>query len=170
MKEEFLMARAMDVSDYIISFASDKGKPVSNLKLQKIMYFLNVIHLIDFNMKPLIDDESFERWDYGPVIRSVYREYSSNGATKIKEPSEHVEVNVNDDGSIKINKHKFNDNNIDKKAKEFINENIDKLIDFDPFYLVDKSHEEQQWKELCTNSKYDNISSAMYYKNNCFWS
>ncbi len=36
------MAKAMDVADLIIELANEQGKPVSNLKLQKVMYFLNV--------------------------------------------------------------------------------------------------------------------------------
>ena len=62
------MARAMDVADEIITLAQEKGHPVSNLKLQKMMYFLNALSLVQ-SEHPLIDDgQMFEKWDYGPVI------------------------------------------------------------------------------------------------------
>ncbi|WP_369403813.1 type II toxin-antitoxin system antitoxin SocA domain-containing protein [Fructilactobacillus florum] len=57
--------------------------------------FLNVIHLLEYK-NPLIDDDNFEKWDYGPVIHEVYSEYSSNGSQEIKKPKRHIKKSRTD--------------------------------------------------------------------------
>lgn len=46
------------------------GGPMSHLKLQKILYYAQSIHLAYFDA-PLIDDD-FQAWLHGPVSRKVY--------------------------------------------------------------------------------------------------
>ena len=57
------------------------NQPVTNLKLQKILYFLNAIYLVK-RSKPLVD-ATFEKWNYGPTIPDVYKEYRVNGGNNI---------------------------------------------------------------------------------------
>lgn len=83
------MARAIDVADYIITRANDTGQPVSNLSLQKIMYFLNAFSLENNIDEPLIDDSIFEKWTYGPVMPEIYFEYNVFGSDFINEPKQH---------------------------------------------------------------------------------
>lgn len=46
------------------------GWTLSNLSLQKMLYLAHMVH-IGRHQKPLIH-ETFEAWDYGPVLPSVY--------------------------------------------------------------------------------------------------
>lgn len=74
--------KALDVAAYIINLCIDEGNPVSNLQLQKIMYFTNSFYLKN-NGKQLITDEPFEAWQFGPVIDNVYHKYSIYGGNPI---------------------------------------------------------------------------------------
>ena len=67
------MATAFDVAEYII-----KSLPVDNLKLQKLLYYSQAVHLVRHNGTPLFG-EDIEAWDYGPVVPPVYRQYKPNG-------------------------------------------------------------------------------------------
>ena len=66
-------ASAFEVADYIIAFSHEHGDPVSNLKLQKLLYYAQAWHLTLFD-KPLFD-ERIEAWVHGPVVPPVYREF-----------------------------------------------------------------------------------------------
>ena len=56
---------------------------VSNLALQKILYVAQMVHLGRHEL-PLLP-ESFEPWDYGPVIPSLYRQVRMFGAQPVKD-------------------------------------------------------------------------------------
>ncbi|QCD52824.1 Panacea domain-containing protein [Campylobacter sp. RM16192] len=75
--------KAMDVAARIINRCIDMNNPISNLKLQKILYFINMHYLVN-RQKHLIDGELFEAWQYGPVIEEVYNKYAVFVANPIK--------------------------------------------------------------------------------------
>ena len=72
---------ALDVAQYIINETLNKGYPVSNLKLQKMLYFVQGVMLVNYG-RPAFEDR-IEAWQYGPVVPEVYFAYSSYGATPI---------------------------------------------------------------------------------------
>lgn len=61
------------IANYVLDYADNKGRQISNLALQKILYFCHVWTLIELN-QPLIRQE-FEAWEFGPVLQYVYREF-----------------------------------------------------------------------------------------------
>ncbi len=56
---------------------------LSNLKLNKILYFVYAANLYEHDGERVID-ESPEAWMYGPVFCSVYHEYKYYGANPIE--------------------------------------------------------------------------------------
>lgn len=64
-----------DVCDYIIIKIKGEGKHVSltNLKLQKLLYYTQAWHLA-FEGKPLFDGK-FEAWVHGPVNRTIFNRF-----------------------------------------------------------------------------------------------
>lgn len=68
-------------SEYIISFiketnnfnANVNNKKLSNIRLQKMLYFIYVYALIKWDTK--LWDDKFENWKYGPVIPEIYQQY-----------------------------------------------------------------------------------------------
>lgn len=73
------MARVMEVAKRICEVGDWR---VSNLKLQKLAYLAHMIHL-GRHAQPLVN-ETFEAWDYGPVLPSLYREVKIFGSAPIK--------------------------------------------------------------------------------------
>jgi len=67
------MTTAMEAAKYII-----KSIPVDNLKLQKLLYYSQAVHLVLHDKEPLFK-EDIEAWDYGPVVPLVYHAYKQYG-------------------------------------------------------------------------------------------
>lgn len=70
------------VARYIINCAERDGHPISNLKLQKVLYFLWKRYYWKTGAY-LFEDDHFFAWKFGPVIPSVYYEYFMFGAYPI---------------------------------------------------------------------------------------
>lgn len=75
------MYRALDIARYIIERCRDNNRPISNLKLQKILYFVQAEFLVTKN-QPCFAEE-IQAWDFGPVVPSVYYEYRMFGSANI---------------------------------------------------------------------------------------
>ncbi len=68
------MLSCYDVAQYFLAKADeDAGDLMSNLKLQKLMYYAQGFSLALCN-KPLFP-ERIEAWIHGPVISALYHEY-----------------------------------------------------------------------------------------------
>lgn len=61
-------------AEYIISYFNEKGKDITNLKLQKLLYFLEAIYMVLADEDKLFD-EDFYAWDFGPVNDEIYKKY-----------------------------------------------------------------------------------------------
>ena len=76
------MATAMDVAKYLIALdrqKSDDEEPsdLSNLKLQKLVYYCQGFYLAIFG-KPLFQD-NIEAWRHGPVVPQLYNNLRQYG-------------------------------------------------------------------------------------------
>ena len=61
------------IANFVLDYCDAKGRPVTNLALQKIVYFCHVWSLVKFE-RPLVKHK-FEAWDFGPVLPYLYREF-----------------------------------------------------------------------------------------------
>lgn len=75
------MYKALDVAKYIIDKCNEKNMAIGNLKLQKVLYFVQAEFLVVKNTPCFV--EEIEAWDFGPVIPEVYREYKVYGGAII---------------------------------------------------------------------------------------
>jgi uncharacterized phage-associated protein len=64
---------AADVAKYLIRYSCDKKSPISNLKLQKLLYYCQGWHL-GILSAPLFHDP-IQAWVHGPVVPNVFQEY-----------------------------------------------------------------------------------------------
>ena len=69
-------------SKYIITYFNEKGKDVTNLMLEKLLYFLEAIYMVRTNEDYLFNDD-FYAWNFGPVNEIVYKEYKFFGRIPI---------------------------------------------------------------------------------------
>ncbi|MDE5554011.1 MAG: DUF4065 domain-containing protein [Muribaculaceae bacterium] len=70
------------------------GELMTNLKLQKMLYYQQGFHLAYFGT-PLFDEE-IEAWMYGPVVPTMYHEFESYGRNGIT-PNEDIECDMDDE-------------------------------------------------------------------------
>ncbi len=69
------MVSPFEVANYFIWLANETGSFLSNLKLQKLVYYAQAWHLA-IEDSPLFE-EDFEAWIHGPVLPILYQKYQS---------------------------------------------------------------------------------------------
>ncbi|WP_267523572.1 Panacea domain-containing protein [Campylobacter sp. MG1] len=74
---------ALQYAKNVLNFCNYRGIYISNLQLQKILYFLQMQSYKDTNRSLFSDD--FLAYPYGPIIYDVYIQYSIYGARNIFE-------------------------------------------------------------------------------------
>ena len=74
-KKKDMQISAITIARYIVAFCAGQVVPVAltNIKLQKLLYLVFGEYYLDHG-KPLFR-ETFEAWQYGPVVASVYDEF-----------------------------------------------------------------------------------------------
>lgn len=64
---------ANDIADYLIAESRERGELLTNLKLQKLLYYADAWNLA-LRDEPLFDEE-FKAWVHGPVLASQYHRF-----------------------------------------------------------------------------------------------
>ena len=85
--------RALDVAKYIIDKCTRDRKPISNLQLQKILYFIQKECLKNGTIA-FYDD--IEAWQFGPVVPDVYYRFCGAGAMPITLTFDSLELESSD--------------------------------------------------------------------------
>lgn len=75
------MYSAIDIAKYIIDKCTRERHPISNLQLQKILYYIQR-EFLQQGIKAF--PEEIEAWQFGPVVPEVYRQYCGFGAFPIR--------------------------------------------------------------------------------------
>lgn len=88
---------ALDIAKYIITYYYTKSKPINNLRLQRILYFL----WIDFYKQTGRDlfSDKFCAWSLGSVVLTVYNEFCVYAGIPILKK---YEININDNDAVAI--------------------------------------------------------------------
>jgi uncharacterized phage-associated protein len=80
-----------DVANYFLTLVDDEsGDSLSNLKLQKLVYYGQGFHLALMGA-PLFDDQ-IEAWEHGPVVPALYHAFKQYGAGPIPSPVEGIDA------------------------------------------------------------------------------
>ena len=130
------------IADYFIWLANETGSFLSNLKLQKLVYYAQAWYLA-LHEQPLFD-EDFEAWVHGPVIPVLYQEYKKFAWKPILKDVESP---------------KFS-NQVD----EFLTELTQVYFACDAFELEQMTHLEDPWIEARGNIPQDAPSNAIISK------
>jgi len=64
-----------EATDYLVQQVRESGESLSNLKLQKLMYYVQAWYLA-FEGKKFFEGE-FQAWVHGPVSRDIYDRFSA---------------------------------------------------------------------------------------------
>jgi uncharacterized phage-associated protein len=117
------MISAQDVAEYIIWSSHESGSFISNLKLQKLLYYIQAWHLAVFQ-RPLFP-EKFQAWIRGPAIPEIYQRYQHYQWRNIDE-----EVKPPD---------------LDARTLEFIEEVLEEYGPLDARRLEQLTRDEDPW-------------------------
>lgn len=113
----------LNFANHILAVAYENKLSVSNLGLQKVMYFTMREHKNNHALLSEIYDEPFYVWQYGAIVPRIHKKYSGYGSRAIIEKG--------------------------KKNSEYtiFNDSIIKLLKEDLFSLIDKSREHKFWQK-----------------------
>lgn len=118
------MLSAHDAAIYIIGWCLNHGIEITNLKLQKLLYFVQGEYCKAKDTRLISDD--FYAWELGPVIPRVYVEYSVFASATLPLLKPIDSINVKDPDMI------------DKILKKYAYDMT--------WNLVEKSRQQDPWK------------------------
>lgn len=145
---------ALDIARYVIKYSNDQDYGVSNLKLQKILYFIQAYFLIQTN-HPCFK-ESIEAWDFGPVVPDAYKQYKAYGGTDI--PTMESYISFDGDDIWKSKRVRFNKICIKNEDKTLINKVVDKFSEYSATDLVTLTQHQAPWVDAFSLGKNNEIS------------
>ena len=120
---------AMTLAKWFVAYADADDADISNLKLQKLLYYAQG-HFLACNGEPLFDDPN-QAWSHGPVVPGVYHAFK-------KFRSGDVQLEESDD---------FTFDRIDNETTQFLLGVWDKYAKFSPWGLRNMTHSEPPWKD-----------------------
>ena len=145
------MYNVLDVAIYVINYAHDTGcgESMSNLKLQKILYYIQIAFLLKKNK------ECFKAviiaGEFGPVIPEVYQKYKIYGRRGIPK-QENRKVLQLDCEKMRIIKKEITE--ISRGDKRLIEKVVDTYAAItEPIALAKKTCEEDPWKNIIAKKK-----------------
>lgn len=166
------MYKAKVVAGYIISYSHDKNYKIDNLILQKLLYYVQAVFLVEKGCRCF--KEPIIAWAFGPVVVDVYKAYREYGRDNIEAPINEKEVVFNEK-TMKI-EYKDKVDKIDGSDMKLIQKVVDSYgCVKNPFELVRKTHNEEPWKKTSLNNEitcnliqdyYSTYPDKLYYKRN----
>jgi uncharacterized phage-associated protein len=94
------MASATDVANFFVDITKNTDDPMTNLRLQKYLYFAQGWSLVRLN-KPLFSDK-IESGQLGPVVSEVYNDFSSHGKDQIRNPRDSYSPSIFEDEEMEL--------------------------------------------------------------------
>lgn len=89
--------RSITVANEFIRLANEQGNCLlTNMKLQKLVYFAHVVYALSSNGKKLVK-EPFVAWPYGPVVKNLYEKIDETGSVFVNEAIDDSSPNSADD-------------------------------------------------------------------------
>lgn len=80
------MLRAIHAAEYLLWLADQDKDLVSNMKLQKLLYYAQGYALV--RLGRALFDAPIEAWDHGPVVPPVYKCYKQHGDEALPAPAQ----------------------------------------------------------------------------------
>ncbi len=145
---------------YIIHRSIEIGSPVSNLHIQKLLYYIQANFLV--NNDAACFKEDILNWRYGPTVEEVYselREFSSDPIDKVP-TLEVFSMNKFEYEKINLNIDEF------KEDKHLIDEVVDSYMGMRVYQLVQKTNNEKPCQETKKNEVISKRMIKKYYKEN----
>lgn len=139
------MPNSKQVAEYFICLTDpDVGEIISNLKLQKLVYYAQGFHLA-MHITPFFDEDILA-WEHGPVVEELYHEYKAYGAQAIPQPKE------------------FDDSVFSDIQKNLLKEVYEVYGQFSAWKLRNMTHSEAPWIETPKNEVISHELMTSFFK------
>ena len=116
---------ALKVANYLVAFSLRHGDPISNLKLQKLLYYAEGWYLAFFSKSLFSAD--IQAWPRGPVVYPVWKHFSGYRWKPISRPIQIPSVSP--------------------RVETHIKELMSAYGDFSAYNLERMTHQETPWIE-----------------------
>ena len=138
----------IDIANKIIANTDiTQGETISNLKLQKMLYYLQGFFIAVFDKK--LFEEPIEAWQYGPVVRDAYFHFKEfgPGSISLKEGEKIISLT--------------------EPEAELFKDVMEEYGQFSAIKLMNMTHEELPWKKTFSENPQGEISYELlkeYFK------
>ena len=144
-----MVYKAIDIAHKLIAMAqrdeANGGELLTNLKLQKLLYYQQGFHLANFGT-PLFK-EDIEAWMYGPVVPCIYDHFREYGAKGLQYDGEIISLT--------------------DPEEELFAQVYDSFRDFSAIGLMNRTHKEKPWLNSCPHDRGTVIDQSLmkeYFK------
>lgn len=144
------MLDVIDVARFIVNYSNDKDYVITNLRLQKLLYFVQAYYLCFTSEKEPCFKDEIEAWDFGPVVPAVYREFKIYGSGSIPKINYYISFDSQDEWNAK--REQLDENKIPKDDRDIIASVVDQFSSYSTTDLVSLTHRQQPWKNAYARS------------------
>lgn len=146
MKEETMLS-INTIADYFLALANESQELITNMKLNKLVFYTQAWHLAIFK-KPIIE-EDFEAWVHGPVLPTLYQKYRGFTFQPI----------IKNKIDLKKIKSKFN-----PELKKLMSDIVEVYFPKTAYELEQLTHSEDPWKNARKGLEPDALSTNIITK------
>lgn len=147
-RDVYNMNNVIDISKYIIKYCMKKKYNITNLRLQKVLYYVQGYFYRSYDQMAF--SQEIVAWTYGPVVPESYYNFCSFGRDELC-------LQENEDYDFSM---------ISQEEKTRINQIVDKCNTFSVTELVDKTHSEEPWKTTAKKQTIDKKKIALFFGSN----
>ena len=120
------------IANFVLDVAGQEQERVSNLRINKIIYFLHAGFLRQFG-RPLVSAK-IEAWDHGPVFREVYHQFKRFGRSPILDRAKKINIDTGFYEEVRAA--------LTQEEQYFLEERCRQLLRIPGGVLVERSHVE----------------------------
>ena len=160
------MNNALDIAKYVVNYSIDINDPISHLKLQKILFYIQAALLVEVGEPAFY--ESIINWTYGPVVPEVYNEFKKYGYCTIEDKilsSTELYINPNT-LDVSFENKEFNDEIIDTTTKSIIQKTVNAYKSVTAIKMMKKTHTEDPWKNTSNGEQIQLENIRAFYSIN----
>ena len=118
------------VANAVLALADAEGRPVTNLALNKIIYFLHAGYLLEHG--EALVTAKIEAWDHGPVFREIYHQFKRFGREPIAGRATRLDPASGAFAAVPPT--------LDPSQLSYVQQHAPSLLKLSPGKLVDMSH------------------------------
>lgn len=140
-----LNVNIFSIAEYMIRFFEKQESAVTNLKLQKLVYYAQGIALGSYATK--LFREPILAWEHGPVVKELYDRYKGGSQPLASNPNQSVEEITSNELVQKI-----------------LDETISLYGVYTPWVLRNKTHNETPWLETQRDGEISDEKMVSFFR------